>query len=224
MPGRGRSDWLTNPNLYQVPVYVADMVTLIARLDARSLYWFGTSMGGLIGMGLASLAGSPIERLILNDVGPVISAAGVERIGEYLSQPIRFKSLDEAEQYIRMISAPFGEHTDAEWRHLTEISIRRDGDEWVTHYDPAIAIPFKAAVAANPEGTDTLLWNVYDTVTARTLSVRGELSDLLTPETQREMAARGPKAELVTIPKVGHAPMFMHSDQIAIVEEFFSRA
>ena len=221
--GRGRSDWLRDPMLYQVPMYVGDMVTLLARLNANTVRWFGTSMGGLIGMGLASLPGNPIMRLVLNDVGPILSGAGIARIGEYLSKPIRFKTFEEAEQYIRLISLPFGPHSDAQWRHITEVVIKQDGDEWITHYDPAIAIPFKAAANANPDGADTVLWPVYDAIQCPTLSVRGEYSDLLTPATQQEMATRGPKAKLVTIPGVGHAPTFMHPEQIAIAKEFLLR-
>ena len=225
--GRGRSDRLRDPMLYQVPTYVSDMVTLLARLDAKTVHWFGTSMGGLIGMGLASLPRSqgmppPISRMILNDVGPVVSAAAVARIGDYLGRPVRFNSLDEADMYIRQISAPFGAHSDAEWRFLTEAVTRADGDGYVLHYDPAIAVPFKAAVAAAP-ATDALLWHLYDAMTCPVLAVRGQHSDLLSAATHAEMATRGPRAELVTIADVGHAPTFLHADQIAIAREFLLR-
>ena len=220
--GRGRSGWLRDPMLYQLPTYVGDMVTLLARLDARTLHWFGTSMGGLIGMALASLPDTPIERMIINDAGPVIGAAALKRIGSYVGERPRFATMDEAEAYIRQITAPFGEHTDAEWRFLTEVVMRRDGDAWVRHYDTAIAVPFKAAQATAPDA-DTLLWPIWDAIRCPTLAVRGEHSDLLSVVTHQEMAVRGPKAELVTIPHVGHAPTFMHDDQIAIAKEFLLR-
>lgn len=225
--GRGRSDRLRDPMLYQVPTYVSDMVTLLARLDATTVHWFGTSMGGLIGMGLASLPRNeglppPISRMVLNDVGPVLSAAAVARIGDYLARPVRFKSLDEADSYIRQISAPFGAHSEAEWRFLTEAVARADGDGYVLHYDPAIAVPFKAAVAAAPN-TDSLLWHLYDTIPCPVLAVRGQHSDLLSAATHAEMATRGPRAELATIADVGHAPTFLHADQIAIAKEFLLR-
>jgi len=217
--GRGRSDRLSDPMLYQVPTYVGDMVTLLARLNAKTLHWFGTSMGALIGMVLASLPGSPIERLILNDAGPVLGAAALSRIGSYVGETPRFATLDDAEAYIREIVAPFGKHSDAEWRFLTEVVMRKDGDAWVRHHDPAIAAPFAAAPA-----TDSVLWPIYDAIRCPTLAVRGEHSDLLSEATHAEMALRGPRAQLVTIRDVGHAPTFMHDDQIAIARDFLYAA
>jgi len=218
--GRGRSDWLANPMLYQIPTYVSDMVTLLARLNARTVHWFGTSMGGLIGMGLASLPGNPIEKLILNDVGPVVRAEALARIAEYFGKPVHFTSVAEAIQYIRTISAPFGPHTDSEWRHLTEIVLKRDATGWRLHYDPQLAVPFRAANEANPGRGDLLLWDVYDQIRCPTLAVRGELSDLLSTATHEQMGARGPRAKLATIAGVGHAPSFMHADQIDLAREF----
>jgi len=213
--GRGRSGWLRDPMLYQLPTYVGDMVTLLARCNARTVHWFGTSMGALIGMLLAALPDSPIDRLILNDAGPVLGAAAIARIGTYVGDTPRFATIDEAETYIRRITAPFGAHTDAEWRFLTEVVLRRDGDAWVRHYDPGLAVPFKQA----PD-TDTLLWPLYDAIRCPTLAVRGQHSDLLSEATHAEMALRGPRATLVTIPDVGHAPTFLHADQIAIARDF----
>lgn len=221
--GRGRSDYLGDPMLYDMVTYVSDMVTLLARLNADTVHWFGTSMGGLIGMGLASLPNSPIGRLILNDVGPVLSAQALGRIADYVGKPISFSDVAEAERYIRAVSASFGPHTDAEWRYLTEIVLKRAGDRWILHYDPAIGVAFHAANNAVPAGTDVQLWNIYDAIRCPTLSVRGELSDMLSRQTQEEMSRRGPKAELVTVAQVGHAPTFMHADQIAIAREFLLR-
>ena len=213
--GRGRSDRLRDPKLYAVPTYVGDMITLLARLDATTVHWFGTSMGALIGMVMASLPGNPIERMILNDAGPVLGAAALARIGSYVGEVPRFATVDDAELYIRRIAASFGPHTDAEWRFLTEVVLRKDGDAWVRHHDPAIAVPFQSV----PE-TDTVLWPVWDAVRCPVLSVRGEHSDLLSAATHAEMATRGPKTELVVIPDVGHAPTFLHADQIAIAKDF----
>ena len=217
--GRGRSGWLRDPNLYQVPTYVADMVTLLARCDAKTVHWFGTSMGALIGMVLASLPDSPIERLILNDAGPVLGAAALARIGSYVGETPRFATIDEADAYIRQISAPFGEHTDDEWRFLTEIVMRRDGDAWIRHHDPAIAVPFR-----KPPAGDSVLWHIYDAIRCPTLAVRGEHSDLLSAETHAEMATRGPRARLVTIRDVGHAPTFLRDEQISIAKDFLLAA
>jgi pimeloyl-ACP methyl ester carboxylesterase len=215
--GRGDSDWLEDPLLYGIAQYVSDMVTLVARLDVPSTHWVGTSMGGLIGMALAAQKGTPIGKLVINDAGPVIAKSALERIGTYVGLAPSFQSLVEAEQYVRAVSATFGPHSDAQWRFLTEIAVRRnENGSYRMHYDPRIAEPFRRQM---PEG-DLELWPLWDAVRCPTLVLRGETSDLLTRETCREMAARGPKPKVVEIPGVGHAPTLMHEAQIAIVREF----
>src|SRR3989475_8697797 len=126
--GRGDSDRLADPMLYGMPQYVADMVTLIARLDVEAVSWVGTSMGGLIGMALAAQNGSPVKRLVLNDAGPVIAKAALERIAAYLGKTPVFGSIEEAEKYVRSISVPFGPHSEAQWRFLTETWVRKDAE------------------------------------------------------------------------------------------------
>jgi len=215
--GRGDSDRLADAALYAVPQYVSDVVTLIARLDVEALAWVGTSMGGLIGMALAAQAHSPVARLVLNEAGPVVAHASLERIAGYVGVRTQFASLDEAEAYMRTISAPFGPHSDAQWRFLTETWLRRNDDgSWRASYDPRIAEAFRAAM---PE-KDLELWPLYDAIRCPTLVLRGEFSDLLSRQTCREMTQRGPKARVVEIAGVGHAPTLMHPDQIALVQNF----
>jgi len=217
MAGRGDSDWLADPMLYVVPQYVADVVTLIARLDVESVHWLGTSMGGLIGMALAAQRDTPVMKLVLNDVGPVVSKVSLERIAAYVGFAPIFPDLDAAQQYVRAVSAPFGPHSDAEWRFLTEVVVRPCADGgYRMHYDPRLGEPVRAHM---PE-KDLELWPLYDSVRCPTLVLRGELSDLLTRETCERMAGRGPKAKTVEIAGVGHAPTLLHRDQIALVKEF----
>ncbi len=219
--GRGRSGWLRNPQFYQLPQYVSDMVTLVARLDAETVDWFGTSMGGLIGMGLASLPENPIRKLVLNDIGPTLNPEALTRIGDYIGQAVKFDTFEEGVAYIRAISAPFGPHTDEQWNKLAGDVLRQDKDgRWIRHYDLGLAVPFKAATPESTQQSQALLWQAYDAITCPTLLVRGEHSDLLTRDVAREMAGRGPHATLAEIPGVGHAPTFMHADQIAIVKNF----
>lgn len=218
--GRGRSSWLADPKHYVVPQYVADMVTLLARLDGSQVHWLGTSMGGLIGMGLAALPTSPITKLVLNDVGPLIQIAAVRRIAEYLGQAPAFADFSAAQAYVRAVSASFGLRTEAQWKFLTEVSIKpRAGHDkgFVMHYDPAIAEPFKLQSAGS---ADIDLWPYYDAIRCPVLVTRGELSDLLSRETAEQMNQRGPKAQIVEIAGVGHAPMFMEPDQIEVVRRF----
>jgi pimeloyl-ACP methyl ester carboxylesterase len=225
--GRGHSDWLRSPAGYQVPSYVSDMVALLARLDVEQVDWVGTSMGGLIGLGLASLprpdgVASPIRRLVLNDVGPAIRLEALQRIGAYLGKPARFKSLEEGAAYLRSISEGFGPHTDEEWLQLSEPLFRQDGGDWRLHYDPAIALPFSAVTPELVAAGEAALWAAYDQLSCPTLLIRGAESDLLSAETARAMTQRGPSARLVELPGVGHAPTLVHAEQIAIVRDFLS--
>jgi pimeloyl-ACP methyl ester carboxylesterase len=215
--GRGDSDRLADAKLYTWAQYVADMVTLIARLDVETVYWLGTSMGGFVGMALAAQAASPVKKLVLNDAGPVIGKASLERIAKYVGQAPAFPTLEDAEKYVRAISAPFGPHSDAQWRFLTENWVRRGEDGRLRpHYDTRIAEAYRATM---PE-KDLELWHLYDAVRCPTLLVRGEQSDLVSPQTAAEMARRGPKAKVVEIRGVGHAPTLLQPDQIAVVRDF----
>jgi pimeloyl-ACP methyl ester carboxylesterase len=215
--GRGDSDRLADPKLYVWPQYVADMVTLIARLDVETVNWLGTSMGGFVGMALAAQNGSPVRKLILNDAGPVLGKASLERIATYVGAAPAFASLEDAEKYIRTIAAPFGPHSEAQWRVLTETWVRKTEDGgWRPHYDTRIAEAYRAAM---PE-KDLELWHVYDAVRCPTLLIRGEHSDVVSRQTVAEMTRRGPKAKVVEIRGVGHAPTLLHADQIAVVRDF----
>ena len=218
--GRGESDRLADPAGYQIQGYAADMVTLLARLDAQTVHWVGTSMGGLIGMVLAALPGSPIGRLLLNDVGPAIDAEGIARMASYVGLPLRWASEDEAADYLLTISQGFGAHSRAQWLALTRPMLRRDGDRFRLHYDPAIALVLRAMTPAAATAGEAALWAAYDAVRCLTLIMRGADSDLLSRATADEMRSRGPKARVHEIIGVGHAPTLVAPEQIAVVREF----
>ncbi len=218
--GRGRSDWLADPAGYQIPAYVADMVTLLARLKADELHWVGTSMGGLIGLGLAALPQSPIRKLVLNDVGPTIEAAALQRIGAYLGQPLRWASVDEAADYLWSISSSFGPHSREQWLALTRPMLKPDGDGFKLHYDPAIAAPLRAVTPEMAKAGEAMLWGSYDALRCPTLLLRGADSDLLSSATAQAMTQRGPKARLQEFAGVGHAPTLIAPGQIDVVREF----
>lgn len=215
--GRGRSDWLRDPSAYVFPQYVADLLVLLARLDVESVDWLGTSMGGVIGMWIASQEDSPIARLVLNDVGPLIPVASLQLISEYVGRAPRFDTYDDAEKYVRLVSQPFGRLTDAQWRHLTEFSLQHAADGRLEmRYDPAIGDPFRHELQAG----DVNLWPLYDSIRCPTLVVRGADSTVLTRDTLREMATRGPRPQTAEIAGAGHAPMFLDDAQIQVVREF----
>src|SRR5512144_1604444 len=217
--GRGRSDWLRDPNYYVIPQYVADVVALIARLDVEQVDWVGTSMGGLMGIALAGQAEAPVRRLVINDVGPRLDAAAIGRIGTYLGAPVSFATVDEAVDYVSAVAAPFGLKKREDWRELVEPALRRDGERWLLHYDPRIAVPFRSITAEGAAAAEAAMWHCYDPIQCPTLLVRGENSDRLTRETLAEMKGRGPKPNSAEVPGVGHAPTFMLEHEIALVRD-----
>ena len=221
--GRGQSDWLADPSGYQIPAYAADMVTLLARLNADTVHWVGTSMGGLIGLVVAALKHSPVSRLVLNDVGPVVELDALSRIGSYLGAPVRWTSLEEAADALWVISQGFGTHTREQWLALTRPMIKADGDGFVPHYDLDIAVPFRSLTPEMVKGGEAQVWAMYESLRCRVLLLRGADSDLLSPATARAMTERGPKAELREFAGVGHAPMLNSADQVSAVQEFLLR-
>jgi pimeloyl-ACP methyl ester carboxylesterase len=227
--GRGRSDWLKDPMGYGVPTYVADMLALLAQLNAqaplRSLDWLGTSMGGVIGMGVCGTPNLPlpvpVRRLVLNDVGPAIEWKALQRIGTYLGKAGRFETVEEAAAAMWAISTSFGPHTPEQWLSLSRPMVKALPEGGFTlHYDPAIAVPLRALTQDAAAQGQAALWQLYDHITARTLITRGADSDLLSQETALAMTQRGPKARLVEFEGVGHAPTFVAGNQIEAVASF----
>ncbi len=214
MPGRGRSDWLRDPVDYNYPVYCNDLTVLMARLGAENVDWLGTSMGGILGMILASFPGSPVRKLVMNDVGSVIPRAAIERIGMYLGKAPPYESIEALEADLRAVS-PFGELTAEQWRHLAVTSARQGEDgRWHFRYDPGIAQNFNAAPPA-----DIDLRAYWNGIHGPVLVIRGEQSDLLLAETLEEMRRR-PRTEALVVPRTGHCPMLMNDAQVGAVRRF----
>ncbi len=248
--GRGQSDWLADPAGYQIPQYVADMLSLLGHLQqqapVQTLDWVGTSMGGLIGIALCGQPGLgvpdeppapagvsatgvgsmwplavPVRRLVLNDVGPAIEWQALQRIGQYLGAPVRFDSLQQAADALSATSSSFGPHTAEQWLELSRPMVRAlPGGGLGLHYDPAIAQVFRATTPEASAAGALQLWQLYDRIQARTLLLHGAQSDLLAPETAQAMARRGPRAKLVEFEGVGHAPTLMAQDQVTAVTDF----
>jgi pimeloyl-ACP methyl ester carboxylesterase len=212
--GRGRSDWLRNGADYTYPTYCNDMTTLIASLHAEVLDWLGTSMGGIMGMIMASLPGTPVRKLVLNDAGCVIPKESLDRIGKYVGAEPHFDSLEALELGLKLVS-PFGELTDAQWRHLAiHVAKQEDDGRWTFRYDPHIADNFKQVL-----GRDIDLRAYWNALHGPVLLIRGETSDLLTPEVYDEMGRR-PRTERLLVPRCGHAPMLMDDFQVGAIRRF----
>jgi pimeloyl-ACP methyl ester carboxylesterase len=211
---------LADPMGYAIPAYVADMVTLLARLDADVVDWVGTSMGGLIGLGVSALPKSPVRRLVLNDVGPVIEPASLARIGTYLGQPAHWDSEQQAADALWALSQGFGPHTREQWLALTRPQLQPDGSGYKPRCDPAIAVPFRMITPELAKLGEAALWQAYDSLRLPTLLLRGAESDLLSAATAQTMTQRGPRARLVQFAGVGHAPTMVAHDQVRAVSEF----
>ena len=230
--GRGQSEWLNNPALYQIPQYAADMLAMLGQVQAQlgslpmqSLDWVGTSMGGLIGLVLCGQPGlplpAPIRRLVLNDVGPAITWSSVQRMQSYVGQYGQYRDLDEAAAQLWTLSQGFGPVLPEVWREMSSHMTRPGTQGGLTlHYDPAIGVPLRAMTPDMAAAGEATLWALYDQVQAQTLLIRGQDSDLLTPETALEMTQRGPHARLETWPGFGHAPTLTGEDQIRALASF----
>lgn len=227
--GRGRSDWLKDPMDYQIPTYVMDVLALLTQLQAQApisqLDWVGTSMGGVIGMAIAGRPGlpvpAPVRRMVLNDVGPTIEWQALQRIGDFIGKTGRFATVQEAADAMWAISTGFGPHTPAQWLALSQPMVKplaEDADGALTlHYDPAIALPFRAVTQELARAGEAALWQLYDGIHAQVLLLRGAQSDLLSPATAQAMTQRGPKARLVEFAGVGHAPTLVAAEQVNAV-------
>lgn len=219
--GRGLSQWSPQPEQeYCLEFYAKLAVGLAASLKIAYMHWVGTSMGGAIGIKLAggALSGR-IKRLVLNDIGPKIAEAATTRIRSYAGSPPEFDTVGELEEYFRTVYKPYGWLSDLQWRRLAETSTRRkDNGKVAPHYDPKMVLQF----TGHPGDYDQ--WEDWDRITAPTLVLRGENSDLLLPEVAHEMTQRGPKATLAEIAGCGHAPALNVPGQLDLISEFLAAA
>jgi len=244
--GRGDSEWLADKSDYRFSTYLADAAVLLARVTAprrsvlsglfgrwpafrrspKRIDWVGTSMGGLIGMLLAAKPGSPIRRLVLNDVGPFVSWGSLSRLKGYVGGGRSFESVAAAESWLREACAPFGRLTDSQWRHLARHSVfkAKPGD-YRLRYDPGIGEGLRGH--SDPElplGPNFLagidLWGVWEQVRCPVLVMRGADSDVLTRTTVDRMRADKPNLQIVEFEGAGHAPALMEQQQIAAVTRF----
>jgi pimeloyl-ACP methyl ester carboxylesterase len=215
LPGRGLSDWLPAASLYNPVSYVQALSHLLAFID-RKVDWVGTSLGGICGMLVASAAGQPIRRMVLNDIGPFIPRGALARIAAYVGDLPPFRTEADIEAYLRRVHAPFGALTDAQWADMARHSTRTlpDGSA-ALHYDPAMIEPIRGN---DPQDVD--LWAAWARIDIPLLAIRGETSDLLLPESFSRMAA---KSATYTVAGAGHAPALMDAPTIDVVRRFLEK-
>ena len=227
--GRGLSQWSRNPaNDYQLRFYARLAAGLFDQLGITRAHWVGTSMGGAIGTVCASGLFEPqmkerIVSLVLNDNAPELAQPALERIKAYAGMPPAFETVQALEAFFRSAYQPYGWLSDAQWRQLTETSVRRLPDGRVTpHYDPAIIGQF------THHADDYRIWEHYDALDIPVLLMRGEASDLVLKATAEQMTWRGPGArgllEWVEVPGCGHAPALNVAAHYALVARTLARA
>lgn len=238
--GRGASDFLVNPASYVVPQYVSDITTLLARLQPQSLDWLGTSMGGLIALAFSAVVGTKhaaiaaagnsalpkttglsLGKLILNDVGPAIELASIERIAGYVGLPLQFDSFEAAVNHMKTNAASFGPLSDEQWVAFTKAAMVQKGQVWTQHYDLAIAQAFASLKDEKMlKAGEAMLWRAFEALQCPILLIRGERSDLLSKTTAEQMQARNKHLQMIEIPETGHAPSLLPQPQVQAVRQF----
>ncbi len=238
--GRGASDFLVNPASYVVPQYVSDIMTLLGRLQPKTLDWLGTSMGGLIALAFAAVVGAKqkaiatggntnlpattglsLRKLILNDVGPAIEPASIARIAGYVGVPLQFDSFDDAVMHMKTNAASFGPMSDEQWVDFTRAVIVQKEQGWGQHYDLAIAQAFAGLQDENMlKAGEAMLWRAFEALTCPILLIRGERSDLLSSATAQQMQARNRHVQMIEIQGAGHAPSLLPESQVQAVRQF----
>ncbi len=219
--GRGDSDWFKNPQHYTFEQYISDMAILIAKSSATQIDWIGTSLGGLIGMKMAALPNSPIQRLILNDVGPQVPLSALRRIAGYTDLHIKFSSKEEAIQHFQTIYADFGDLSEEQWATFTEHSIvlQANGnyalkcDPYLTHNKPPTQLMWE--LIHHPHKTlegiwfDVDLWSVWQKIKCPALVIHGRHSDILLPQHISKMQQIHPHTDVIEVENAGHAPALL---------------
>ncbi|MGZ3158472.1 MAG: alpha/beta fold hydrolase [Burkholderiaceae bacterium] len=220
MPGRGQSDWLAKDE-YHYSVYMADAGTLIAKLGAKKLDWVGTSMGGLMGMILASQPNTPIRKLVINDVGPFASRESQINIGKYAGNDERFTTFEEVLAYFKNLYSAWGNVPEEQWQSVAKQSSRilQDGT-YALAYDPAIVAPLKGNVEALQ---DISIWPVFEAIQIPILLLHGAESTILPATLVEEMKQRNKNLEVIDFPGIGHAPSLMEDYQVNLVRDWLQK-
>jgi pimeloyl-ACP methyl ester carboxylesterase len=217
--GRGESEWLPSPLSYHFGQFLADFRSLLVHVGVQEVDWIGTSMGGLLGLLLASQPSSPIRSLVMNDVGAFVPLDALAAIARNLEAPARFDTLAQVEAYLRHTHRDWGKIDDAQWKRLVRQGARRFEGGWRLHYDPRIA----RLAQPMPFASGLYFWAAWYRVRCPVLLIRGERSEVFPPEVAEAMLDSKPHAQLVEIPGAGHAPSLMAPSQIAIVRRFLER-
>ncbi len=222
--GRGRSDWLKDKTQYHNLTYAQDIAQMLNALGMKNINWVGTSMGGLIGMLIASGFPGLVKKLVINDIGPFIPAQALRRIAEYTGSRMNFSTYEEAERFFREIYQPWGLTNERQWRHMLQNSLIKSPDGGYKFiYDPEIGNAFRDETGKIKEMQDIDLWEVWEKISTPPLVLRGADSDILDKSTAEKMVKSKPGGKLVEYKGVGHAPSLMEDTHISEIKEWLEK-
>lgn len=217
VPGRGESDWFASAEHYTIPHYIQALNAMLTEFGVQTYDWVGTSMGGLIGMVMAATPGSKMRRFVINDIGPVIERASLDRIAGYVGKTPMFPTYMALFEAVQPINATFGPLSDEQKHHMVKISVQERADgQWEFKIDPKIGDAFRAGL--KQPAAD--MWPLWGAVKQPILILRGVNSDLLSAATLEKMVVTHPDAQAITIADTGHAPMIMDEPTINSVKQF----
>ena len=204
--GRGRSDYDDDVSRYALLRYVEDMHSLVGDLGIEHLAVVGTSMGGLMTFALNALHPGLVTRAVINDIGPEIADVGLNRIKSYVGAVGPFADWAEATAYLKSVSVEiFPDWSDGQWADFARQCYVERAGSVVIDYDPRIAEPL--TTQSNDTETETL-WSLFGALSSvPSLLIRGELTDLLTESCVAKMCDMHPGMTVLSVPRVGHAPM-----------------
>ncbi|MCC2972310.1 alpha/beta fold hydrolase [Massilia sp. IC2-476] len=222
--GRGHSARDPNPANYNPMVYAGDIIRLMEALGLARAVFVGTSMGGLITMTLAARRLDLIAAAVLNDVGPVLSVRGLQRIAGYAGRCNELANWDDAAAYLRDINAcAFPDNSDEEWGKWARRAFeQKDDGQLALRYDPNIAT---AIQTGKLRPTSLAARMAFRRLARRrpTLLVRGALSDLVEPEQASWMRKAAPELQYAEVPNVGHAPMLTEPEALGAIRAFLAK-
>lgn len=217
MPGRGDSDWFEDPELYDYEAYIPDVLALLRYLDLSKVHFLGCSMGGIIGMVLASKHPELVESLILNDIGPVLPGKALAKIRKYIGMDIPFPNFDAAKNFAKLAFKNFGISKEEHWDHMAKnnMVLKQDGFfHW--RYDFKIA---KKIVMDTENPEDIVFWDIWDQIKCNILVIHGEKSDMLLSHTVDKMGSR-PNTKVYLIKSAGHIPALFATNHLEYIESW----
>jgi len=220
--GRGKSDWLKDKNAYQFSQYLADISVLIGRLGVNTIDWLGTSMGGLLGIFLASLPNTPIRKLVINDVGPFVPREALIYISKYAGNDLHFETFEDVVAYFKQLYVDWGDIPEKGWLHMASHSSSKLPDgTFSLAYDPGLMESMKK----NPDAiTDFDIWPVFEKIQCPILVLRGINSNVLSNDVAQQMKIRGKNVDVVDFPDIGHAPHLMTDEHVSILRAWLLKS